>query len=126
VSFGTTTLVQLHGKGLKERTVSLWPQTAKVLTRWFQILNTDDKGFAFPTVNRTRSSAEMLSATSVVLPCVSSRVCGGPPFLSGVQAKAPRYSELPDRLFRAQEPAQSGRAGRHFAARFDNGQLPFL
>jgi site-specific recombinase XerD len=61
VSFGTTTLVQLHGKGRKERTVPLWPQTAKVLIRWFQILNTDDKGFAFPTVRRTRLSADALN-----------------------------------------------------------------
>src|SRR3954447_24072164 len=61
VSFGTTTRVQLHGKGRKERTVPLWPQTAKVLTRWFQILNTDDKGFAFPTVRRTRLSADALN-----------------------------------------------------------------
>lgn len=61
VSFGTTTLVQLHGKGRKERTVPLWPQTAKVLTRWFQILNTDGKGFAFPTVRGTRLSADALN-----------------------------------------------------------------
>lgn len=60
VSFGTTTLVQLHGKGRKERTVPLWPQTAKVLTRWFQILNTGDKGFAFPTIRGTRLSADAL------------------------------------------------------------------
>jgi site-specific recombinase XerD len=60
-SFGTTTLVQLHGKGRKERTVPLWPQTAKVLTRWFQILNTDDRGFAFPSVHRTRLSADALN-----------------------------------------------------------------
>ena len=61
VSFGTTTLIQLHGKGRKERTVPLWPQTAKVLTRWFQILNTDDKGYAFPTIRRTRLSADALN-----------------------------------------------------------------
>jgi integrase/recombinase XerD len=60
VSFGTTTLVQLHGKGRKERTVPLWPQTAKVLTRWFQILNTGDKGFAFPTIRGTKLSADAL------------------------------------------------------------------
>jgi integrase/recombinase XerD len=60
VGFGSTTLVHLHGKGRKERTVPLWPQTAKVLTRWFQILNTDEKGFAFPTVRGTRLSADAL------------------------------------------------------------------
>jgi integrase/recombinase XerD len=61
VSFGSTTLVQLHGKGRKERTVPLWPQTAKILTRWFQVLNTDDKGLAFPTTRRTKLSADALN-----------------------------------------------------------------
>jgi integrase/recombinase XerD len=61
VSFGSTTLVQLHGKGRKERTVPLWPQTAKILTRWFQVLDTDDKGLAFPTIRRTKLSADALN-----------------------------------------------------------------
>jgi len=61
VAFGTTTLVHLHGKGRKDRTVPLWPQTAKVLTRWFQILNTDEKGLAFPTMHGTRLSADALN-----------------------------------------------------------------
>ena len=61
VVFGSTTLVHLHGKGRKERTVPLWPQTAKVLTRWFQILNTDEKGWAFPTMHGTRLSADALN-----------------------------------------------------------------
>lgn len=34
VSFGSTALFQLHGKGRKERTVPLWPQTARVLHHW--------------------------------------------------------------------------------------------
>lgn len=61
VSFGATTLIQLHGKGRKERTVPLWPQTAKVLNRWFQVLNTDEKGLAFPTIRRTKMSADALN-----------------------------------------------------------------
>jgi integrase/recombinase XerD len=61
VVFGSTTLVHLHGKGRKDRTVPLWPQTAKVLTRWFQILNTDEKGLAFPTIHGTRLSADALN-----------------------------------------------------------------
>jgi site-specific recombinase XerD len=34
VAFGITTLIQLYGKGRKDRTVPLWPQTFKVLHRW--------------------------------------------------------------------------------------------
>jgi site-specific recombinase XerD len=61
VTFGTTTLVQIHGKGRKERTVPLWPQTARVLKHWFQILNTGDKGFAFPAQRGTRLSTDALN-----------------------------------------------------------------
>ena len=32
------TFLQLHGKGRKERTVPLWPDTARVLKSWFQEL----------------------------------------------------------------------------------------
>lgn len=60
VSFGATTLIQLHGKGRKERTVPIWPQTAKVLNRWFQILNGKDSNLAFPTVHGSRLSADAL------------------------------------------------------------------
>lgn len=34
VQFGPRTFLQLHGKGRKERTVPLWPHTAKVLRAW--------------------------------------------------------------------------------------------
>ena len=36
VRFGTTTYLDLNGKGRKERSVSLWPKTAKVLHQWRQ------------------------------------------------------------------------------------------
>lgn len=36
VQFGTRTFLELHGKGRKERTVPLWPHTAKVLRAWIQ------------------------------------------------------------------------------------------
>lgn len=50
VSFGSTTFVRLHGKGRKERTVPLWPQTSRVLRQWFRMLGTKDKDLAFPAV----------------------------------------------------------------------------
>jgi site-specific recombinase XerD len=36
VRFGTTTYLDLNGKGRKERSVPLWPKTAKVLHQWRQ------------------------------------------------------------------------------------------
>jgi integrase/recombinase XerD len=36
VRFGTTTYLDLNGKGRKERSVPLWPKTAKVLHQWQQ------------------------------------------------------------------------------------------
>ena len=36
VQFGKRTFLELHGKGRKERTVPLWPHTAKVLRAWIQ------------------------------------------------------------------------------------------
>jgi integrase/recombinase XerD len=60
VSFGSTALFQLHGKGRKERTVPLWPQTARVLHRWFQMLEGDDRTLAFPSIRGTTLSADAL------------------------------------------------------------------
>jgi site-specific recombinase XerD len=50
VSFGSTTFVQIHGKGRKERTVPLWPQTSRVLRQWFRKLGSKDKDLAFPAL----------------------------------------------------------------------------
>lgn len=60
VSFGSTALFQLHGKGRKERTVPLWPQTARVLHRWFQMVEGDDRTLAFPSIRGTALSADAL------------------------------------------------------------------
>lgn len=38
VSFGSPTMIQLHGKGRKDRSVPLWPQTSRVLQQWFRVL----------------------------------------------------------------------------------------
>jgi len=60
VTFGTPSLVHLHGKGRKDRVVPLWPQTAKVLRKWFEVLQADEKALAFPSVRRTALSADAL------------------------------------------------------------------
>lgn len=60
VMFGSSTYVQLHGKGRKERTVPLWPQTARVLQRWFQELKATADSIAFPTIRHSVLSADGL------------------------------------------------------------------
>jgi len=61
VTFGSNTYVQLHGKGRKERTVPLWPRTARVLQRWFHELEVTPDSLAFPTIRRTVMSADGLN-----------------------------------------------------------------
>ena len=48
VRFGTTTYLQLYGKGRKERTVPLWPHTARVLEAWFNERAIGPGSVAFP------------------------------------------------------------------------------
>lgn len=60
VSFGRTTLIRLHGKGRKDRTVPLWPQTSRVLRRWFQVLVADEAKLAFPSGKGTTLSSDGL------------------------------------------------------------------
>ncbi len=48
VCFGPKTYLQLMGKGRKERTVPLWPHTAKTLKAWFSELGTMPDTVAFP------------------------------------------------------------------------------
>ncbi len=48
VAFGATTFLELHGKGRKERTIPLWPQTRDVLKRWFRELGEHKSEMAFP------------------------------------------------------------------------------
>ena len=48
VSFGTTTFLELHGKGHKERTIPLWPQTRGVVQKWLRELGEEKSEMAFP------------------------------------------------------------------------------
>jgi integrase/recombinase XerD len=48
VCFGTPTFLQLTGKGRKERTVPLWPQTSRTLQAWFAELGENGGRTAFP------------------------------------------------------------------------------
>jgi site-specific recombinase XerD len=48
VRFGAASYVELHGKGRKERTVPLWPHTARALESWFQERTGPGATIAFP------------------------------------------------------------------------------
>jgi integrase/recombinase XerD len=48
VTFGGTTLLALHGKGRKDRSVPLWPKTGRILAAWFAELDGAPDGPAFP------------------------------------------------------------------------------
>jgi len=60
VSFGPHTFLHLHGKGRKERTVPLWPETSRVLQTWFQKSECKPDDFAFPTTRRRPLTADSL------------------------------------------------------------------
>jgi site-specific recombinase XerD len=49
VCFDTSTVLQLTGKGRKERTIPLWPETAQVLKAWCRELGDHASGMAFPS-----------------------------------------------------------------------------
>ena len=61
VGFASPTIIQIHGKGRKDRAVPLWPQTSRVLRRWFDLLQAKADGFAFPTQRGGRLSADALN-----------------------------------------------------------------
>ena len=48
VQLGSSTFLMLHGKGRKERTVPLWPNTARVLRAWLQEPRRTPAEIAFP------------------------------------------------------------------------------
>jgi integrase/recombinase XerD len=58
ICFGTSTFLQLIGKGRKERTVPLWPDTAQVLKAWFDELGDDAGPIAFPNARGKALSRE--------------------------------------------------------------------
>jgi integrase/recombinase XerD len=49
IHFGASTFLHLRGKGRKERTVPLWPKTARALKDWFRELEGKAHTLAFPS-----------------------------------------------------------------------------
>jgi integrase/recombinase XerD len=58
VIFGASAFLQLHGKGRKERTVPLWPKTARTLQVWFRELGGESQELAFPSIRGARLTTE--------------------------------------------------------------------
>jgi site-specific recombinase XerD len=60
VKFDSTTYLQLHGKGRKERVIPLWTKTGRVLRNWFRELELRATEVAFPSVRGTPLSSDGL------------------------------------------------------------------
>ena len=59
IRFGAaTTYAELHGKGRKERTIPVWPHTARVLKAWFRELGDECAGVAFPNMRGYRMARD--------------------------------------------------------------------
>lgn len=58
VRFGGSSYLHLHGKGRKDRTVPLWPQTGRTLQVWFRELEGQPHTLAFPSVRGTALSRD--------------------------------------------------------------------
>jgi integrase/recombinase XerD len=50
VTFGANSYVQLHGKGRKDRSIPLWPRTARILKDLFRELGQPEQAMAFPSI----------------------------------------------------------------------------
>jgi integrase/recombinase XerD len=60
VKFDSTTCLELHGKGRKERVIPLWIKTGRVLRNWFRELEPKATEVAFPSVRGTPLSSDGL------------------------------------------------------------------
>jgi integrase/recombinase XerD len=50
ISFGCKSYVQLNGKGRKDRSIPLWPRTARVLKDLFREVGQPEQAMAFPSI----------------------------------------------------------------------------
>ena len=101
VRFGTTTYLDLNGKGRKERSVPLWPKTAKVLQQWRKRQSGSSASTIFPSLRGnvlTRDSVNHLLREIVQLAIPA---CPSPPGLQPQRliwfGKSAFYSCIPAR-----------------------------
>ena len=73
VTFGAKSYVQLHGKGRKDRSIPLWPRTARVLRDWFRELGQSRASDGIPEHSRRASDTVSLSIC-----CCGKRLSGHP------------------------------------------------
>ena len=59
-SFGTKSFVQFNGKGRKERSVPLWPTTAKALKEWFSESGDRSPAVAFPNARGSSLTRDLV------------------------------------------------------------------
>jgi site-specific recombinase XerD len=78
-SFGTKSFVQFNGKGRKERSVPLWPTTAKALKAWFSELSGRSPSVAFPNA---RGSSLTRDGVNYILQQAAERAVASCPSLS--------------------------------------------
>ena len=78
-SFGTKSFVQFNGKGRKERSVPLWPTTAKALKAWFSELSGRTPSVAFPNA---RGSSLTRDGVNYILQQAAERAVASCPSLS--------------------------------------------
>lgn len=60
IRFDSTTYLQLHGKGRKERMVPLWAKTGRVLQHWLRELEIKKTEVVFPSIRGTPLSCDGL------------------------------------------------------------------
>jgi integrase/recombinase XerD len=58
IRFDSTTYLQLHGKGRKERIVPLWAKTGRVLQHWLRELEIKKTEVVFPSIRGTPLSSD--------------------------------------------------------------------
>jgi integrase/recombinase XerD len=61
IRFDSTTYLQLHGKGRKERIVPLWAKTGRVLQHWLRELEIKKTEVVFPSIRGTPLSSDGLN-----------------------------------------------------------------
>lgn len=79
-SFGSSSFLQLHGKGRKERAVPLWPKTARALQSWFLEIEHESHLLAFPSARGKRLSRD---GVNYILQQAISSAAGQCPTLRG-------------------------------------------
>ena len=58
IQIGSTSSLEIHGKGRKERKVPIWPKTARTLKTWLETCSLSPESPAFPNARGGRLSRD--------------------------------------------------------------------